>query len=433
MGTIFAKVFDSVTALFAAANPFTVVTNGWENQPLWQAGISLLLLLSVAIACDLIIKQIILRIIRRISARFVGDLDAKRIGAIAARLSHVLPALIVQMGIGLIPHFSPVAADLVIDVCTAIVVLALAMALSATLELINDIYQRGPHAANRPIKGYVQIGKIAVYCAALILIIAEWADRSPWLLLSGLGAMAAVLLLVFKDTILSLVASVQLGTNDMLRIGDWIEMPQLNADGDVIDIALHTVKVQNFDKTITTIPTHRLINESYRNWRGMRDAGGRRIKRSLLLDQNSIDFLDADAIARLSRFGLLTDYLTSKLTEVTEWNSANNRHEPINSRRLTNIGTFRSYVMAYLRARPDVSNEMTMLVRHLAPTENGLPSEVYAFTTSTVWADFESTQADIFDHLIAILPEFGLRLFQSPSGADMALALSAAAQPPAVN
>jgi miniconductance mechanosensitive channel len=233
--------------------------------------------------------------------------------------------------------------------------------------------------------------------------------------------MAAVLLLIFQDTLLSLVASVQINSNDMVRLGDWIEMPQLNADGDVIDIALHTVKVQNWDKTITTIPTHRLISESFKNWRGMYEVGGRRIKRSLAIDQNSVRFLDSGEIERLKRFSLIADYIAAKEADIGEWNAARpeRQQDAVNARRITNIGTFRAYITAYLFSRGDMNTDLFTIVRQLAPSENGLPLEIYAFTASTGWADYERTQADIFDHLLAIMPEFGLRLFQEPSGMDV--------------
>jgi miniconductance mechanosensitive channel len=233
--------------------------------------------------------------------------------------------------------------------------------------------------------------------------------------------MAAVLMLIFQDTLLSLVASVQISSSDMVRVGDWIEMPQLNADGDVIDIALHTVKVQNWDKTISTIPTKRFISDPFKNWRGMQESGGRRIKRSLLLDQTSISFLSPEQIARLQRFLLLGQYLSSKQSELLSWNTelAEASQEPANTRRVTNIGTFRAYVEHYLRRHPDIHQEMTQLVRQLHPTADGLPLELYCFTTTIAWARYEAIQSDIFDHLLAILPEFGLRVFQHPSGVDM--------------
>jgi miniconductance mechanosensitive channel len=228
-------------------------------------------------------------------------------------------------------------------------------------------------------------------------------------------------MLVFKDTILSFVASVQLTSNDMLRVGDWLEMPALGADGDVIDIALHTVKVQNWDRTITTIPTWRLINESFKNWRGMSESGGRRIKRALYLDQTSVRFLTAEEQAGLQRFALLSAYLERKRLELEEHNRrllAEGR-DPVNTRRVTNLGTFRAYVAAYLEADPRIRNDMTLMARQLQPGPTGLPMEVYCFTATTAWVEYESIQADIFDHLYAIVPEFGLRVFQEPSGADM--------------
>ncbi|MCH8221760.1 MAG: mechanosensitive ion channel, partial [Proteobacteria bacterium] len=269
--------------------------------------------------------------------------------------------------------------------------------------------------------GYVQIAKIILYCIGAILVISTLLDRSPLLLLGSFGALTAVLMLVFRDTILSLVASVQLIGNDMVRVGDWIEMPGCSADGDVIDVALHTVKVQNWDKTITTIPTHKLISESFRNWRGMSESGGRRIKRSLLLDQNSIRFLTDEETAKFERFALLENYITTKRQELSTDNTdlSGDEAAAVNLRRLTNIGTFRAYIVSYLRGRADISDTMTFLVRQLPPGADGLPIEIYIFTNTTEWVSYEAIQADIFDHLLAIIPEFGLRVYQKPSGMDV--------------
>ncbi|MCK9544600.1 MAG: mechanosensitive ion channel family protein [Novosphingobium sp.] len=392
-----------------------------------QTGLALLLLLAFAWLTNWIAKQIVRRIVMRVLDRLPFQIKAHHIGAIVARLSNIVPALVIQAGIVAVPHLPAGVAVLAQSLCAGFIILTIAIALCGGLELANDVYQRRPDAANRPIKGYVQVGKMLIYGAAAILVIAALMNRSPLLLLSGIGAMAAVLMLVFKDTILSLVASVQIGSNDMIRLGDWIEMPQLNADGDVIDIALHTVKVQNFDKTITTIPTHRLINESFRNWRGMSESGGRRIMRSLMIDQNSVRFLDDDSLDDLSRFAVLRDYLRAKQDDVRRWNADHARAEILNSRRLTNLGTFRAYILAYLKARPDIADDKTLLVRQLAPTENGLPLQIYAFTNTTAWGAYEGIQADVFDHLIAIMPEFGLKLFQRPTGADLSTILAAPA------
>ncbi|MFB0612895.1 mechanosensitive ion channel family protein [Aurantiacibacter poecillastricola] len=391
----------------------------FDAQQAWvQAAIGLAALAAVAILVNFLLKKVLLRL----AAPFL-DTRTQTSDRAAARLATVAPLLIIAEGIDLVPHLYPEVRVLVHNIAMACVVLSVAMAISKALDYVNELYIRTPQARNKPIKGYLQVVKIVVYCAAVILAIAALIEQSPLLLLSGLGAMAAVLLLVFKDTILSLVASVQLSSNDMLRVGDWIEMPAMHADGDVIDIALHTVKVQNFDKTITAIPTYKMIAESYRNWRGMKDAGGRRIKRALPLDQNSVRFLSKEEIDDLRRFRLLRDYLAGKDTELAEWNERelSGDPNPVNARRMTNIGTFRAYVIAYLKANPELTEAgFALMVRQLEPTPQGLPLEVYCFAATTEWAEYERIQADLFDHLIAILPEFGLRLFQEPSGLDFA-------------
>jgi miniconductance mechanosensitive channel len=393
-----------------------------EAAPWLETSIGLCLLAAVAFLAHLLVRKIILRL----ALRLLPD-DGAALAGIAGRLSAIVPAIIVARGIGAVPHLPDAAVTVARNVVSAFVILTVVLAVNGALDLANQLYQRRPDAASRPIKGYVQVVKMLLFAGAAILIVAALMEQSPLLLLSGLGAMAAVLMLVFKDTILSLVASVQLTSNDMLRVGDWIEMPQLNADGDVIDIALHTVKVQNWDKTITTIPTHRLIAESYKNWRGMREAGGRRIKRSLSIDQTSIRFLTGEERQAMRRFALIDDYLDRKRAELDRWNErlAAAGRDPVNDRRATNIGTFRAYVVAYLRSHARVSQDMTMLVRQLQPGPQGLPLEIYCFTATTAWADYESIQADIFDHLLAILPEFGLRLFQEPSGQDVRRLLAA--------
>ncbi len=392
------------------------------EQPWLRTVVAATALLLLAMAANWIAKKIVLRLIRRALSLSPLVQGQDKLGDLVARLSNVVPALVIQLGVGLIVGLPPTLVLLTRNVANAFMILTVALALGAALGIVNDIYQRRPDAANRPIKGYLQVAKLVIYSAAVVLMIAALMDRSPLLLLSGLGAMAAVLMLVFKDTILSLVASVQLSSNDMVRVGDWIEMPQLNADGDVVDIALHTVKVQNWDKTITTVPTHRLISESFKNWRGMREAGGRRIKRALMIDQTSIRFLGAAEVKALQRFTLLTGYLETKQAEIARWNEArpDRTRDKVNARRITNIGTFRAYVLAYLQAHPSVARDMTLLVRQLAPSPTGLPLEIYCFTATTAWADYEAIQSDIFDHLLAILPEFGLRVFQEPTGGDLA-------------
>ena len=393
-----------------------------ENYPELFTLISVCVLLVAAWVCNWIVKRILVRgIYRALRATPIGNDKTLLDSRVTARFANVIPALIISIGITFVPGLPESVVLVVRNVCSAIVVLVIALAISGVLNLVNQLYQRREDAYRRPVKGYIQVVQIVLYLLAVILIVAALIDRSPLILLSGLGAMAAVLILVFQDTLLSLVASVQISSNDIVRIGDWVEMPGLNADGDVIDISLHTIKIQNWDKTITTVPTKRFISDPFKNWRGMRESGGRRIKRAMLLDQTSVHFLSNDEIQKLHRFQLLDEYLNEKQKEIEKWNAelkAQNS-DAINARRVTNIGTFRAYIERYLRKHKLVNQDMTLMVRQLAVTSDGLPLEVYCFTSTTVWAEYEGIQSDIFDHLLAILPEFGLRVFQHPSGVDM--------------
>lgn len=390
-----------------------------EESPYLVASVGFLLLLMVAGIANFIVKRILLRLLQRIIGltKYGQTTDLTTNHGVIARLANIIPALIIIMGVRLIPGLPETIATVIYNVTSAFIILAIAMAFSAALNLLNTLYNRRKDAANKPIKGYVQVVKMAVFAIATILIIATLIDKSPLILLSGLGAMAAVLMLVFQDTLLSLVASIQISSSDMVRVGDWIEMPQLNADGDVIDIALHTVKVQNWDKTITTLPTRRLISDPFKNWRGMQESGGRRIKRAIFIDQTSIHFLSDDEKQHLRKFTVIRDYLAGKDQELSDWNK--DHPDPVNARRLTNIGTFRAYVKRYLEEHAQIKQDMTQLVRQLSPGPTGLPIEIYCFTNTTAWALYEGIQSDIFDHLYAILPEFGLRAYQQPSGADL--------------
>ncbi|MGP1667205.1 MAG: mechanosensitive ion channel family protein, partial [Rhodanobacter sp.] len=357
--------------------------------------------------------RIIVRAVLRVARALPLGVDVQmHQGAIVRRIANIVPALLLILGVRLVPGLPPSVVQIVGNVGSAFIVLSIALVLAEVLDLLLSMYNRRPDAHLKPIKGYLQIVKIAVYVLSTLLIIAVLVDRSPLILLSGLGAMAAVLMLIFQDTLLSLVASVQISSNDIVRVGDWIEMPQLNADGDVTDIALHTVTVQNWDKTITTIPTKRMISESFKNWRGMQQSGGRRIKRSLLLDQQSVHFLSDDECAHLRGFRLLDVYLREKLHEIETWNAALEAggDTALNTRRITNIGTFRAYVEQYLRSHDGVREDMTLIVRQLDPTADGLPLEIYCFTNTVEWTEYEKIQSDIFDHLLAIVPEFGLRV-----------------------
>tara|TARA_B110000014_G_scaffold251697_1_gene229195 strand:+ start:148 stop:1452 length:1305 start_codon:yes stop_codon:yes gene_type:complete len=303
----------------------------------------------------------------------------------------------------------------------ALIVLLVTLAVSAAINAFNSVYQTFEISKQRPLKGYLQIVKLLAFAFGAVIIIAILTGQSVGYFVTGLGAMTAVLLLVFKDTILSLVASIQLTQNDMVRVGDWIEIPGAGVDGDVIDVALHTVKVQNWDKTIATVPTAQLIQKSFRNWRGMSESGGRRIKRSLSIDMSTIRFLEEDEIERFSRFSPLKQYMESKLDELDSHNKENDPGPDLtwDPRRLTNIGTLRAYIIQHLRGNKRLHQEgMTLLVRQLQPGSQGLPIEIYCFANDTAWANYEDIQADIFDHLLSKLPEFGLKVFQEPSSSD---------------
>ena len=410
-------------------NTFDAFLAPLHGYPWLMTTLQLALLVFLVWLTNSLTRTLLLRAITRTVEITPTLFDDALLGrGVIARLANVVPALVAYYGINFVQGLPANVVLIVRGTASAYVVLTIALSLSNLLNTIGAIYeQRDPERARaRPIKGYLQVAKLVTYGLAGILIVATLFNRDPLLLLSGLGAMTAVLMLVFKDTLLSLVASVQLSTHDMLRVGDWIEMPQLNADGFAIDISLHTVKVQNWDKTITTIPTWRLISESYKNWRGMFESGGRRIKRAMYLDQTSVRFLAPEERQRLHRFALIDSYLDRKQAELEEFNAKliAEGKDPVNTRRVTNIGTFRAYVQAYLQQHPRIHKDMTLLVRQLQPGPTGLPLEIYCFTSTTAWAEYEGIQADIFDHLYAILPEFGLRVFQQPSGGDVRRAVA---------
>ncbi len=399
------------------------MTADFLNQPIVETVLALCALLLAALFANFVVKVLLLRVLHRLLdfTAFGRDPELRRQGMIE-RLANIMPALVISTGIALVPHLPLFLVIIVKNVASAFMILMIAMAVSAALNIADKIYHRRPSARLKPIKGYIQVVKIAAYVIAALFMIATLIDRSPLILLSGLGAMAAVLILVFQDTLLSLVAGVQISSTDMVRVGDWIEMPGQNADGDVLEIALHTVKIQNFDKTVTTVPIRKLVTEPFKNWRSMQESGGRRIKRAINLDQNSIRLLSDEDLEKLSAFGHLTTYLEQKRAELAEWNRqlGDSASVPANTRRSTNIGTFRAYLENYLKTHPGIHQEMTIMVRQLPPGAEGLPMEIYCFTNTTAWVAYEGIQADIFDHVLAILPEFDLRVFQNPSGADFA-------------
>ncbi len=379
-------------------------------------------LLLVALASYWFGRAVLVRAAHRIARATEHTWDDALIEhRVPSRLAQLLPVFIIYAGVDLLPALKGTLEEVLMKITGIYMLLVVTFTVTAMLSTANAIYETYPASRQRPLKGFVQLLQMVVIILGLLLVVSTLLDQEPWVLLSGFGAMTAVLLLVFKDTILSLVASVQLTAQDLVRVGDWIEVPQYGADGDVIDVELHTIKVQNWDKTITTIPTHKLISDSFKNWRGMSESGGRRIKRSLYLDSASVRFLTPEEVEKFKRFELLSDYIAGKQDDLVRHNeSLGPLSDGVNQRRLTNVGTFRAYVYNYLKARPDIHRDMTLLVRQLPPGASGVPIELYCFTTTTAWARYEGIQGDIFDHLLAIVPAFGLRLFQQPSGADIA-------------
>ena len=342
------------------------------------------------------------------------------------RFSHVVPAIFIYLLSKSLFAVYPEVGRILTNFAVIYMVAVIFLTISALLNVVEDIYNTKEYSAERPIKSYLQLINIILYFVGGILLLAYLFNLEVAGIFTGLGAMAAVLMLIFKDTILGLVASIQLSTNKMLRVGDWISMPSHNADGDVLEVTLNTVKVQNWDKTITTIPTYALINSPFMNWRGMSESGGRRIKRSINIDMRSVKLCDEKMIAKFKKIHHLQAYIEEREAEIDEYNKINNvdKSVKVNGRRMTNLGVFRKYLENYCSQHPGLNQEMTLLVRHLQPTEKGIPIELYVFTASTKWAIYEGVQADIFDHILAVIPEFELSVFQEPSGDDLQSAVS---------
>ncbi|MCY1634370.1 mechanosensitive ion channel family protein [Marinifilum sp. D737] len=382
---------------------------------LLQSVIAAVVVILIAWLSDYIAKKILIafitRVVRKTKTHWDDILLERKV---FNKISHFAPAIIIYSSASLIDH--QLWSNIIENGAYVYMVVLAIMLLDTFLSASNDIYNTMPVSKTRPIKGYIQIVKIFFYALGIIAIIAVLFDRNPLTIIAGMGAFAAVILLIFKDTILGFVASIQLSANKMVNIGDWITMPSKGADGTVIDISLNTVKVQNWDKTISTIPTYALVSESFNNWKGMEESGGRRIKRHLNIDVKSIHFLSEEDINKFEQINLIQDYMKEKKEEIQ---SSNPEGEiPVNQRRLTNVGTFRKYIEAYLQNHPKIHKDMTFLVRQLQPSEKGLPIEIYVFSNDQAWANYEAIQADIFDHIFAIVPEFNLKVFQNPTGDD---------------
>jgi len=384
------------------------------------AGLGIVLV--VAMGVYFVAKWAFLRAIRKIVSATQTHWDDELVHAgVFSKIAYIAPAFAVYYGIGFFPDFTESFVDHVRRGAIAFMIVIAALGVSSFLTAAERIYDSHEEYRHRPIKSYLQVVSILVYLLAGLLILSVLMNRSPWIFVSGIGAMTAVLLLVFRDTILSFVASLQIASDDMIRVGDWIEMPEFGADGNVIEVALHTVKVQNWDKTITTIPTHRMISQSFKNWRGMSASGGRRIKRSVVIDLQSVRFLDAAEIERFKKWSLLHDYIDGKRSELDAANRAPGLDPRLSPdlRRLTNLGTFRAWIWATLREHPQIHQTgHTLLVRQLASGPQGVPIEIYCFANDTNWIAYEDIQSDLFDRILAMVPEFGLRIFQEPTGLD---------------
>ncbi len=381
------------------------------------------LLLLIAFGLDAICRFVLLRVVAALvkRTRVTWDdvlFDRRVLIHLSRMVAPMVLALLLPMAFA---GVESVALTFVLRVCDIFILLAFLSFVNALLKAIYTVYSAKEQFRDRPLKGLLQTVQVALWFVGGIVVIAILLDKSPVSLLAGLGASAAILMLVFKDSIMGVVSGVQLSANDMLKVGDWISMPKYGADGTVIEVTLNTVKVRNWDNTITTIPPYLLVSDSFQNWRGMQESGGRRVKRSVNIDMNSVRFCTPEMLAKYRKIKLLTDYIDRTEQVVADYNAAQQIDNSIlvNGRRQTNLGVFRAYLSAYLRHLPDVNSGMTLLVRHLQPTDRGIPIELYFFTRTTQWAPYEQVQADVFDHLLAIVPEFGLRVFQSPSGTDL--------------
>lgn len=388
---------------------------------LLKATIIFVVLLLLAWLASLITKKVLLvnikRLIRKTDNKWDNLLIEKKV---LNRLASFAPVMVLYFLLPPALVNFPVFLVVLQKGLEIFMILLGLLVFDAIINLFHGLYQALPIARERSIRGYIQIFKIIVYFIAGILILSLILNKTPFFFLGGMGALAAVLLLVFKDTILGFVAGIQLSANNMVRIGDWIEMPSRTADGTVTEITLNTVKVQNWDKTISSFPTYALVSESFINWRGMEESGGRRIKRAVFIDVKSVRFCTLEMLEKFRKIQAIRDYIDAKEEELKKYNEEHGVDNSVlvNGRRQTNLGVFRQYVTMYLRNHPKIHNEMTFLVRHLQPTEKGLPLEIFVFSKEQSWPIYESIQADIFDHILSVIPEFELRVFQNPTGDD---------------
>jgi len=387
-----------------------------------SSSLSLLAIMLLAGLSYYIVKAVLIRIIVKLIDNTQSRLDDIFLkNGVFNRVAYLVPAWLIYKFAPMALTEFPLIKSIVTTLTAIYLVIATAMVIDAFISSLVGIYRSVARTREIPIQSFAQVAKLLTYFVAIIMVISLIIGKSPLTLFAGLGAMTAVLMLVFKDPILGFVAGLQLSFNQMLTIGDWVDIPQHNASGDVMEIGLTTVKVRNFDNTITTVPTQHLVADSFKNWRGMQESAGRRIKRSIVIDMTSIGFCDQERITRYSKIDYIKDYIEQKTQEL----DAHNKHavvqseSPVNGRRITNIGTFRAYILAYLQNHPHINQNLTVMVRQLPATEAGVPLEIYAFSAIKDWVQYETIQADIFDHLFAVAGEFDLRVFQKPTGQDM--------------
>ncbi len=393
-----------------------------ENSAMYLKLVILLFILFIlSYVTNLIVKKIFIRSIRSVikKTKTVWD-DALVENKVFITLSHIAPAVVIYLTTPYIFEDFSGAIPYILRVVNAYISIVLIIVIINFLNTLKYYFENTKLFKNNPLDSYFQLVKISIYIIGGIIILSFLLNKSPLYFFSALGAMTVVLLLIFKDTLMGFVASIQLSANNMIHIGDWVSMPKYGADGDVIEMNLTTIKIQNWDKTITTIPTYAFISESFKNWKGMSESGGRRIKRSLSIKISSIKFCTLEMLERFKKFQLIKDYIKEKSNKIEEYNKENkiDKSYLINGRHLTNIGIFRVYAEAYVKNNPDINLNMTCMVRQLLPTEKGLPIEIYTFSNRQEWVTYEGIMSDMFDHLIAAVPEFELEVFQNPTGTD---------------
>ena len=378
--------------------------------------IAFMLVLLLAFVADFICRKVLLRAIARLVQKTKATWDDILFDRrVMGYLSHMVAPVIIYLFIPVVfADTDSVTLNFIRRLCYIVIILSFLFFINAFLKAAYTVYSEKESMRDRPLKGLLQTLQVSLWTIGIIVVVAELLGKSPLSLLAGLGASAAILMLVFKDSIMGVVSGVQ------LKVGDWITMPKYGADGTVIEVTLNTVKVRNFDNTITTIPPYLLVSDSFQNWRGMRESGGRRVKRSINIDMTSVRFCTPEMLAKYRKIQLLKDYIDQTEAVVHAYNEENgiDNEVLVNGRRQTNLGVFRAYLTAYLKSLPVVNKELNCMVRHLQPTDHGLPIELYYFSTIKDWIPYEGVQADVFDHVLAIIPEFDLRVFQSPSGAD---------------